>query len=111
MLLSIINVNANLGTYNPNDCIQIVVPSSSSYVILSSVTTPSPNSTIYHGLIDWINVPISISLNGTLACTRLNNLVTGYNYTCQTCTDSLLGGTITCGTTASVVENCACRVN
>jgi hypothetical protein len=65
---------------------------------------------VYHGAIDWINVPISVTLNGTVACTRLNNLVTGYAYTCQTCVDSLVGTQIACGTVASVMENCACKV-
>lgn len=64
---------------------------------------------IYHNIIDWINVPISLTLTGTTACTRLNNLVLGYNYSCLICEDALLGNSINCGTIASVVENCACR--
>lgn len=65
---------------------------------------------VFHGNIDWIDVPISATLTGTTACTNLNNLVLGYSYTCQTCANSLTGATIACSTIASVIENCACKV-
>ena len=68
-------------------------------------------ATSYHNILDWISVPTSITLTGTIACNDLDNLISGVTYTCVTCTDAVLGGTIACSTTASVAENCACRVD
>lgn len=106
-------------TYNGSDTVinPKEVSSGKLYVlgdegVTGNIFTPNNvTAIVYHGMIDWINVPISVTLTGTTACTNLNNLVTGYAYTCQTCVDSSVGTQIACGTIASVIENCACKVN
>ena len=83
-------------------------------IVTSSKTIYSVNfsaSGAYHGAYDWIAVPTSVSLTGIIACNALDNLITGITYTCQVCTDAILGGTVACSATASVIENCACKVD
>lgn len=66
---------------------------------------------VYHGTVDWVQSPISATLNGNNYCDQLDNKISGYSYTCKTCINVISGATVTCSTTASVLSSCGCQVD
>jgi hypothetical protein len=46
LIVSFVTVNADLGTFKQNDCVNIVTALNVSNVILTNVNSPSPNSTV-----------------------------------------------------------------
>lgn len=62
-----------------------------------------------HGMIDWVYT--IIGMDGDTSCNNLDNQITGYSYTCQTCIDTA-GSSIACSTTLITLNaNCGCKVD